>query len=182
VLWRKTLILTSAAVVVATIAAACTDNTNQIPENSSSVQSQAVAAAVQYIDMKYALIDIERLPIHEMDEQVQGGTINNEYVPTARALSRLSALADWSPELAEQAATLHGDAVTLLKALEEGMVEGAKAPSQAVHEDWHMFLADGWDVIAKRLPPEEGGPKGPAAQGEETPAANVTPGANKPHH
>jgi len=165
---------------LAAIASACTDNTNQVPTEAPSS-----AADVQFMDMKYALLAIEDLRIHELDTAAQQGTIDAEYVPTARTLARITGLTSWSSELADEASELHLNAVSLLQTLESGDADAVKAPSQQVHEAWHMFMTDAWAIVARRLPPEAGGPKTGGEQdsaGHDSPFGTATAAADGGSH
>lgn len=164
---------------VAAVAAACTDNTNQIPTEVPSS-----AADVQFMDMKYALLAIEDLRIHELDTDAQQGTIDNDYVPTARTLARITGLTNWNGDLADEASELHLSAVALLQTLESGDAD-VKGASQKVHEGWHMFMTDAWAVVAKRLPPEAGGPKQGGEQdsaGHDSPFGTATASSDGGSH
>jgi hypothetical protein len=102
---------------------------------------------LDYIDTKYGLIALAALPLHEMDEAAQAGTIDPDFSPAARTLVRITALTDWAPELERAAAALNEDAVALLTAIETGDVEEVKGPASDAHEHVHDFTEQGWLII-----------------------------------
>ena len=142
---------------------------------STSSASQAsidqLAARVQQDEMLNALVTIADLPLHQMDESAQNGKIDNKYVPTARTLVRVVALTDWAAPLKPGAQEMHDNTVALLHALEAGSdVAQVKPLSRAAHEDWHTFIDAAWNVVAKDLPPDAGGPKAkPDSESNSTP-------------
>jgi hypothetical protein len=171
--------LAAVAALLAFAAAAC-GGSNARTENSASQASiDQLAARVQQNQMLNAVISLSGLPEHEMDTAAQGGKIDNKYVPTARMLVRLTALTDWSPELTAPERKLHDDSARLLQALDDGKDIGTIRPlSQAVHEDWHLFTDRAWDVIAKSLPSNAGGPRPtavPSSSASSSPHDNMTP-------
>ena len=166
-------ILSIAAVFAA--ATACSSGTKTTTSDGSASQASIdqLAARVQQDEMLNALVTIAGLPLHQMDESAQKGTIDNKYVPTARTLIRVTALTNCSEPLKADAAKIHDDAVTLLKGLDSGDdVSLIKKLSQTAHEDWHLFIDDAWNVVAKDLPPDAGGPR--QVPGEE-PGGSATP-------
>lgn len=153
-------ILSIAAVFAA--ATACGSGTKTTTSDGSASQASIdqLAARVQQDEMLNALVTIAGLPLHLMDESAQKGTIDNKYVPTARTLVRVTALTNWSEPLKSGAQEMHDNTVALLNALEAGSdVAEVKPLSQAAHEDWHTFIGAAWNVVAKDLPPDAGGPK-----------------------
>jgi hypothetical protein len=168
-----TLVL-AAALLLAVAAAACGGNDATSESSASQASIDQLAARVQQNEMLNAVIVITGLPEHEMDGAAQGGKIDNKYVPTARMLVRMSALTDWTPDLAPGAKKLHDECLTLLTALDAGKDAAAIKPlSQSCHEAWHMFTDEAWDVVAKSLPADAGGPR-PTA----TPGASTTPASH----
>ena len=160
--------------VAAVVATACGGSTKNATSNSDASQAgiDQLAARVQRNEMLFAVVNLSALPLHQMDESAQNGTIDNKYVPTARTLVRVTALTNWSEPLKASAAKMHDDAVTLLKGLDNGDdVSLIKKLSQTAHEDWHLFILAAWDVVAKDLPPDAGGPKAkPDSESSGTPA------------
>ena len=170
-----TIVAIVAIIAIATaVATACGSGTKTTTSDSSASQASIdqLAARVQQDEMLNALVTIAGLPMHQMDESAQNGTIDNKYVPTARTLVRVTALTNWSEPLKASAAKMHDDAVTLLKGLDNGDdVSLIKKLSQTAHEDWHLFILAAWDVVAKDLPPDAGGPKAkPDSESSGTPA------------
>jgi hypothetical protein len=159
------------AAMLGLAATACGGNNARSESSASQSSIDELAARVQQNQMLNAAITISGLPIHEMDTAAQGGKIDNKYVPTARMLVRVTALTDWVPDLAGDATKMHGDGVALLKALDAGKdIDAIKPLSQAVHEDWHTFTDKVWNVVAKSLPADEGGPRP-----ESTAGASASP-------
>ena len=177
-------VLLAAAVLLAVAAAACGGNDAKSESSASQASIDTLAARVQQNEMLNAVIVISGLPEHEMDTAAQGGKIDNKYVPTARMLVRMTALTDWTPELASGAQKLHDSSLALLQALDAGKDVGTIKPlSQKAHEDWHMFTDEAWDVVTKSLPADAGGPRPtptpgspttPTSHDMTTPAADAT--------
>lgn len=177
---------TGALVLAATLslaiaAAACGGDNAKSESSASQASIDQLAARVQQDEMLNAVIVISGLPEHEMDTAAQGGKIDNKYVPTARMLVRMTALTNWTPDLASDAAKLHDSSLALLQALDAGKdVDAIKPLSQKAHEDWHMFADAAWDVVTKSLPANAGGPRATATPGSPTaatPAGMTTPSA-----
>ena len=165
----------AALAIAGIVTGACGGSTKNATSNSDASQASIdqLAARVQQDEMLNALVTIAGLPLHQMDESAQKGTIDNKYVPTARTLVRVTALTNWSEPLKADAAKMHDDAVTLLKGLDKGDdVSLIKKLSQTAHEDWHLFIDDAWNVVAKDLAPDAGGPR--RVPGEE-PGGSTTP-------
>ncbi|TAK55960.1 MAG: hypothetical protein EPO22_14040 [Dehalococcoidia bacterium] len=174
------LVLT-AVLVLAVAAAACGGNDAKSESSASQASIDQLATRVQQNEVLNAVIVITGLPEHEMDSAAQGGKIDNKYVPTARMLARMTALTDWTPDLAPGAKKLHDSSLALLAALDEGKdVAAIKPLSQKAHEDWHMFTDEAWDAVTKSLPADAGGPRPTATPGgAATPASHdmTTPAA-----
>src|SRR3990172_3596277 len=126
--------------------------------------------------MLFALVTIEALKLHEIDDGIQAGKPDERAVPDIRKFVRVMALTDWTPDLKEEAQKVHDSGVELLKALEDGDVEAAKGPSDEAHDGFHDFADTAWNVVVKDLPPDQAGPKQHDEE-EATPAAGETPGA-----
>ena len=174
-------LLLAVAAALALAAAACGSDNAKSESSTSQASVDALATRVQQNQMLNAVITISGLPEHEMDSTAQGGKIDNNYVPTARMLVRITALTDWTPDLASGAQKLHDDGVTLLQALDDGKDVGTIKPlSRKVHEDWHMFTDEAWDVVTKSLPANAGGPRPTSTPGSPTsatPSGMTTPAA-----
>ncbi len=174
-------LLLAAALSLAIAAAACGGDNAKSESSASQASIDQLAARVQQDEMLNAVIVISGLPEHEMDTAAQGGKIDNKYVPTARMLVRMTALTNWTPDLASDAAKLHDSSLALLQALDAGKdVDAIKPLSQKAHEDWHMFTDAAWDVVTKSLPANAGGPRATATPGSgTTPASHdmTTPAA-----
>jgi hypothetical protein len=171
---KHAMIIATVLAAAAVVATACASGTKTTTSDSSASQASIdqLAARVQRNEMLFAVVNLSALPLHQMDESAQNGTIDNKYVPTARTLVRVTALTNWSEPLKAGAAKMHDDAVTLLKGLDNGDdVSLIKKLSQTAHEDWHLFILAAWDVVAKDLPPDAGGPKAkPDSESSGTPA------------
>jgi hypothetical protein len=166
---------------LALFAAACSDDDNKTASGSSTASQASVddlAATVQQNAEMFALITIGAIPLHDMDETIAAGTIDPKFVPNTRTTVRVLALTDWDSSLKADADTVHGHAVDLLKALEDGDVEAAKDPAHELHEGWHEFSDEAWAVVAKDLPPDAGGVAPDEDEEETTPAAGTTPAAH----
>lgn len=162
-------LVAAAALLLAAAAAACSDNDAKSQSSASQASIDQLTARVQRNEMLNAVIVITGLPEHEMDSALQGGKIDNKYVPTARMLVRLAALTDWTPDLAPGAQKMHDECLTLLTALDDGKDAGTIKPlSQSCHEEWHMFTDEAWDVVTKGLPSDAGGPHATATPGGAT--------------
>lgn len=188
---RRAITILAIATAVAFVAgfggAACGGSDAKSDSGVTPARFDELAARVQRNQMLNAVLVVAGLPLHQMDESAQGGKIDNKYLPTVRTLVRVTALTDWSPELHDRVTKLHDDAVKVLQALDAGNdVTAVKPLSQAAHEDWHTFIDAAWDVVAKDLPADAGGPRGnneqdssgnesPSNQASMTPMAGATP-------
>ena len=163
-------------------AAACDDDA----ESQNNAQQSDVDRLTQSInelntrvsrdEMMYAILQINSLGLHDMDEGLKAGTIESSYAPNTRTAVRLLALTGRTPDLKPEAATLHGHAVDLLKALQDEDIDAASAAATELHEGAHQFTDKVWAVVAADLPPDEGG-VAPHDDDEEdgTPVAGETP-------
>lgn len=179
ILGRRVL-LAMATGAVALAAVACGSDSKNADSSSSASQASVdqLAARVQRNEQLDAWVTISDMPMHALDTSVQGGMIDNKYVPTLRMLVRLTALTEWSNELKPDASKLHDDAVALLQALDAGKTAAdVKGLSTTVHEDWHMFGPKAGDMLAKDLPANAGGPTGDHEESMTTPAAGTSPEA-----
>ena len=161
-------------------ASACDDDDSATGSSSASQESvDDLSARVQQNEMLFALVSIEALKLHEIDDSVQAGAPLERAIPDVRKFIRIMALTNWVPELGTEADEVHDLGVAWLNALDEGDVEAAKGPSGEAHEAFHEFAENAWNVVVKDLPPDEGGPE-PDDEDEsspeaETPAAEATP-------
>ena len=162
-------------------AAACDDDA----ESQNNAQQSDVDRLTQSIDelntrvshdeMMYAILQINSLGLHDMDEGLKAGTIESSYAPNTRTAVRLLALTGWTPDLKPEADTLHGHAVDLLKALQDEDIDAASAAATELHEGAHQFTDKVWAVVAADLPPDAGGVAAHDDEEEGTPAAGETP-------
>lgn len=171
------------AFAVGILATACDDGDTETATGTTSASQGSVdelSARMQQNEMLFALVSIEALELHEIDDSVQEGAPLERAVPDVRKFVRIMALTNWESELATEADDVHDLGVAWLNALDEGDVEVAKGPSGEAHEAFHEFAENAWNVVVKDLPPDEGGPdehdeeEGTPAS-EESPAAEATP-------
>ena len=168
-------LLLVAALSLAIAATACGSGNAKSETSASQASIDQLAARVQQDEMLNAVIVISGLPEHEMDTTAQTGKIDNQYVPTARMLVRMTALTDWTSDIAPAARSLHDSSLALLQALDSGKdVDAIKPLSMKAHEDWHMFTDAAWNVVTKSLPANAGGPRPTSTPG----AATTTPAAH----
>ena len=162
------------------IASACDDDNPETATGTSSASQQSVEELSERVDsneMFFAYISIGNIPLHAIDEGLNGGGVIEEtYTPDVREFVRIMALTEWDPELAEEAETVRQSGIALLAALEDADVEAAKPLATEVHEGWHDFSETVFAHVAEGLPPEEGGPEAHDEE-EATPAADETPAA-----
>lgn len=177
--WHKRAVIAAALIMsllIAVVASACRDdkkNTSSGSSNASQVSVDELSARLQRDEMLNALVTIEALKIHEIDDGIQAGKPDERAVPDVRKFVRVMALTNWTADLKEEAQKVHDTGVALLKALEDGNVDAAKGPSDEAHEGFHDFSDKAWNVVVKDLPPEEGGPD--QHEDEATPPAGATP-------
>jgi hypothetical protein len=175
---RTALVVLAVVALIGALTAACTDNADS--ESSASQESvEQVMARVQRNEMITTLLTIGDIPLHDMDESIAAGTIESNFIPDTREALRLLALTEWDSALADDAEAIRASAAELLAALRDGDVDAAAEPSAALHEGWHQFESDAWDVITADLPPGEGGPEPEEddhGEGGMTPTADETPG------
>jgi hypothetical protein len=179
---RFSMLVAAAALAGAAIASACgSSSSNNNSTGSPQAASDDLAARVQQDEMLNAWVTISALPIHALDESLQGGTIDTKYVPTLRTLIRVLALTNWTSDVAPVTQKYHDDAVALFKALNAGeTADQVKDLSAALHEDSHSFGPTVGNAVAKSLPADAGGPeptKAPStpAAGTATPMPAMTP-------
>jgi hypothetical protein len=173
---RKASIVVAVVALVAALAAACTDEADS--ESSASQESvEQISARVQRNEMITALLAIGALPLHDMDVAIADGTVESNFIPDTREALRLLALTDWAPALAADADALRRQAADLLAALRDDDVAAAAEPAAALHEGWHQFEGEAWNVVAADLPADEGGPE-EDDHGDEEPADGMTPAAD----
>lgn len=186
----RALIFAFAAVGVLVTAAACSDD--EADSNSSAQQSDidSINATIQDNEVLFAIVAMGTLPLHDMDEAINAGTVEDNFLPNARDAVRYMGLTDWPSSLEADAQEVEDAAIALAAALDEGDTEAAKQPATDLHEGWHEFEDKAWEEIGEDLPPEAGigashdagGDETPGAEGtgeshdEETPAAAETPG------
>jgi hypothetical protein len=176
--WHKRAAIAAALVMslsIGFIAAACGDDNNTASSSSNASQASVddLSARLQQDEMLNALVTIEALKLHEIDDGIQAGKPDERAVPDVRKFVRVMALTNWTADLKEEARKVHDSGVELLKALEDGDVDAAKGPSDEAHEGFHDFADKAWNVVVKDLPPDEGGPE--QHQDDATPAAGATP-------
>lgn len=167
-------------ILVGLIASACDDDSTDSASGTTSASQETVeqlAETVAENDMFFAYISIGNIPLHAIDEGLNGGgAIEETYTPDVREFVRIMALTDWDEELAEEAETVRQSGIELLAALEDADAEAAKPLATEVHEGSHDFFETVFAHVGEGLPPEEGGPE-PHEEEEGTPAADESPAA-----
>lgn len=170
---KRVLVLCVIAPVLGLVAVACSDDATS--ENSAQQSDiDTLGAQVQDNEVLFAIKAIGDLPLHDMDESINAGTIGDRDLPNARSAVRYLAITDWHDSLEEGAADVQDAAERLVNALDDGDVEAAKQPATDLHEGWHEFSDAAWEEIGEHLPPEAGvGTE--HEEGGETPTAGGTP-------
>ncbi len=187
-IFTRTIIAAIALPALVLAAAACDDgNDDTAPKESAALQASIAAlradiaessARVQRNEMLQALVTIDGLRLHEIDETLNeaDGAIDPTFVPRTRLFVRMQSLTNWPDELAAEGQDVIADAVELLKALEDGDAQAAKGPATAVHEGSHEFNEQAWNIVMEGLPAAAGGPEvDEEEEGSETPEAGETP-------
>ena len=151
-----------AAGLLVAAGAACSSSTKNADSSSNASQQSVdqLSARVQQDEMLNAWVTIQNMPLHTLDETLQGGTVDPTYVPTVRMLIRELALTNWTSDVQPVVKKWHDDAVALLQALESGKdIDSLKPLSSAVHEDGDTGKATLGNAAAKSLPADAGGPE-----------------------
>jgi len=179
---RLTYVLLSGALVLglALAGAACTDDDGAESNSNASQQSvDDISARVQRNEMMHAIIELDSLGLHDMDETLNGtGEIDPSFAPKARTAVRLLALTDWGSHQADADAA-HEQAVALLQALEDEDVEAAADAASGLHDLEHDLSAAVWNELAADLPPDAGGPQEHDG-GSRTPEPGATEAHDEP--
>jgi hypothetical protein len=191
----RALIVAFSAVAVLATATACGDDADS---NSSAQQSdvETIKATIQDNEVLFTIKAVGDLPLHDMDEAINAGTVEDNFLPTARDAVRYLGLTNWPSSLENDAQAVEDAAIALAAALDEGDTEAAKQPATDLHELWHEFEDHAWAEIGEDLPPEAGigaahdagGSETPGAEGteeshdEETPVAGETPTEGEESH
>jgi hypothetical protein len=131
-------------------AVACSDDNAADSGSSASARSvDEINARIQRNEMITALLGIGALPLHEIEEELAGGgEIPNDAVPSMRTLIRLASLTNWHPDLQAGADKLHEAAERFIEAAETGNRGGATGQAINVHNGWHDFSEEAWDLVA----------------------------------
>lgn len=163
-----------AAVGILVTAAACGDD--EADSNSSAQQSDidTINATIQDNEVLFTIVAMGTLPLHDMDEAINAGTIEDNFLPSARLAVRYMGLADWPSSLEADAQEVEDAAVALAAGLDEGDTEAAKQPAADLHEGWHEFSEAAWAEIGEDLPPEAGVGAEHHEESDETPGAEGT--------
>lgn len=166
-----------AALVPVTLlfAAACDDGADSSSSASQSSIDEA-SARIQRNEQMAAVLEMDKLGFHDMEESLANGTVDASFVPNTRTAIRVLALTNWDSSLKADATELHMHATDLLKALETEFMADAARHSLELHELAHDFEDDVWRILAKDLPEDAGG------VGEHEDAPETTPGANGDGH
>jgi hypothetical protein len=169
--FRHMLLAALAIPALALGAVACGDDDDAAEGNSSpSAQDiDALTARMQRNEMATALLGIGNLPLHDIDEAIASGEeIPNDAVPSMRTVIRLISITDWAPNLNADADAVKESAEAFISAAEADDHGAVAEHSTAVHDGWHDFAEDAWDIVA----PGTGGDDHSAS---ETPTDEETP-------
>lgn len=172
--FRHTLLAALAVPVILLGAAACSgdDNTAESDSSASAQTVDEINARVQRNEMVTALLGIDALPLHDIDETVGAGEeIPGNAIPSMRTLIRLISITDWDSGLQADADAIKAAAEDFITAAESDDHGGVAEAATSVHDLWHDFSDPTWEVVAPGAAPEsEGG-----HSSSETPAAGETP-------
>ena len=171
--YLRALVAGVAVLGFALLAAACGSDSKTADNSSSTSQASIheLTQRVQRNEMINAWVTISALPIHELDDTMQQGTIDPDYIPTLRTLIRVLVLTEWSSDIQPEMTAYHDDAVKLYQALNAGKTAAdVKAMSGALHLRQHEFPTTVGNVIAGTLPADAGGPEGTHSDDAQTPA------------
>ncbi len=158
------------------LAAACGGDEAKTDSSAQQSDVQALQDRIQRNEMLYTNIDLQALPIHEMNETiVNDGRAEGTFLPTTRTLIRIVGLTNWSATLQPDATAMQDHAIALVRALEDGDMETAKTASTSMHDAWHQFTVKVWAEIGGELPPEAGTTSDDDDHESTTPAAGETP-------
>jgi hypothetical protein len=171
---RRVAPLIAAAATLSMLAVACGGDSNKTASSSSSASQQSIddlTSRVQRDEMLDAWIAIAAIPVHDLDQTLQGGKIDGKYVPALRTLIRELALTEFSPAVKPAAQQLHDDAAQLYQAMNSGQEPAQlQAMSATVHSEYDKFSPTLGNEVAKDLPANAGGPSGSST----TPSAGST--------
>jgi hypothetical protein len=168
------LLLVAAALLFGVAATACSDSDNASSSNNASQQSvDQLSTRVQQNEMLTAWLALQPLPMHDLAETLDAGTIDPQYVPTLRTAIRVLALTNWTSDIKPDATQYHDDAVTLLQGIESGKAAADLTDAaDAVHDDADAFKITLGNTVAKDLPQDAGGPV--PTRSSEQPAGDAT--------
>lgn len=173
--------LMGAAGVLALTAAACGDDDADSSSSAQQGDVDAIAARMQQNEVLFAIKAIGDLPLHDMDEAIQGGDVPDDALPNARDVIRYVGLTDWPADLEGGANDVQAAAIALVTALDDGDAEAAKQPATDLHEAWHAFEGVAWAEIGGDLPAEAGIRESHGGDASNTPAAGTTPAPDDDH-
>ncbi len=155
-------------------AAACDDGADSSSSASQSSIDEA-SARIQRNEQMAAVLEMDKLELHDMSDSLALGTVDASFVPNTRTAIRVFALTNWDPSLKADATELQTHATDLLKALETQFMADAARHAFELHELAHDFGEDVWRILAKDLPEDAGGVGEHEDAPETTPAADGTP-------
>jgi hypothetical protein len=174
---KRMALLCVAAPAIAFAAVACSDDaTSENSAQQSDVDS--LSAQIQDNEVLFALKAVGDLHLHDLDEGINAGTIEDDYLPRARTVIRYFGLTDWPADLEADAEGVEEAAIQLVQALDDGDAEAAKAPATLLHDRWHDFEGPAWAEIGGDLPPEAGIDDTHDSGGSTTPGAGESPAAD----
>lgn len=142
--------------LLALVAAACGGSDANTDSSAQQSDVEALRTRLQRDEMLYSNLELQALPIHDMNEAILDGDVEGTFLPTTRTLIRIAGMTDWSDALQADAMAMQDHAIGLVRALEGGHMEAAKTASTDMHEAWHQFTVKVWSEIGGDLPPEAG--------------------------
>lgn len=164
--------ITLAAIAVPTLlfgAIACSDGNKAESDSTASAQNvDEINARIQRNEMITALLGIAALPLHDIDETIAAGDeLPGNAIPSMRTVIRLTSLTNWDAGLKAAADAIHEDAQAFITAAESDDHAALAEQATAVHDGWHDFSGEAWEVVAPGTGEDHSDSETP--QAEETP-------------
>jgi predicted small lipoprotein YifL len=121
---------------------------------------ELAAKHAQVLEMQQGLQRIDALPIAAMDDELQAGTINDDYRTALQTLSRVIRITRWDEELGDEASSLNASSDELRAMLAGAEADQAKSRSADVREAWRTFVEEGLAYVASELDGATPAPRG----------------------
>jgi hypothetical protein len=172
----KNVLLIGAVIGALGIFAAACDDEAVTESNAQQSDITAINDRIDENEMLYTVVTTSTLGLHDMDEQLNAGTIDPSFIGNTRTLVRIYTLTDWTDDLAAEADAIRETGIELMAALEDEDIEAAAAAATELHDAEHEFSDKVWAELLGDLPEEEGGVAA-HDEGGETPA-DGTPAAD----